>query len=113
MIDQASDEGYQALARLRLSSLLIQDKEFDAARKLLSAKSPESFEPLVADRLGDLDMLTNQTAEAIKHYQSAWKAMEPNAQYRRLIAFKLAALGADPEAGANVSATKPTQEATK
>jgi hypothetical protein len=39
--------------------------------------------------------------------------MEPNAQYRRLIAFKLAALGADPETSANVSATKPTQEATK
>lgn len=113
VIDQASDEGYQALARLRLSSLMIQDKEFDAARKLLNAKSPESFEPLVADRLGDLDMLTNQTADAIKHYQAAWKAMEPTAQYRRLIAFKLAALGADPEASANVSDTKPTQEATK
>jgi predicted negative regulator of RcsB-dependent stress response len=92
---------------------MIQDKEFDAARKLLSAKSPESFEPLVADRLGDLDMLTNQTAEAIKHYQAAWKAMEPTAQYRRLIAFKLAALGADPEPSANASATKPAQEATK
>ncbi|NBW67201.1 MAG: hypothetical protein EBR47_00545, partial [Betaproteobacteria bacterium] len=50
VIDQASDEGYQALARLRLSSLLIQDKEFDAARKLLSAKSPEAFTPLVDDR---------------------------------------------------------------
>jgi len=113
VIDQASDEGYQALARLRLSSLLIQDKEFDAARKLLSAKSPESFEPLVADRLGDLDMLTNQTAEAIKHYQAAWKAIEPNAQYRRLIAFKLAALGADPEAITNASDAKSIKEATK
>jgi hypothetical protein len=58
-------------------------------------------------------MLTNQTAEAIKHYQAAWKAMEPTAQYRRLIAFKLAALGADPEPSANASATKPAQEATK
>ena len=113
VVEKASDEGYQALARLRLSSLLIQDKEFDAARKLLSAKSPEAFAPLVDDRLGDLDMLSNQPAEAVKHYQAAWKAMEPNAQYRRLIAFKLAALGADPEASANASATKPTQEASK
>ena len=39
--------------------------------------------------------------------------MEPTAQYRRLIAFKLAALGADPEPSANASATKPAQEATK
>ena len=113
VIDQASDEGYQALARLRLSSLMVQDKEYDAARKLLSAKVPESFVPLVEDRLGDLDMLANQPAEAVKHYQTAWKAMEPNAQYRRLIAFKLAALGADPEASANASVTKPTQETSK
>lgn len=113
VIDQASDEGYQALARLRLSSLMVQDKEFDAARKLLSAKTPESFEPLVEDRLGDLDMLTNQPAEAVKHYQAAWKAMEPNAQYRRLIAFKLAALGADPEASPNAPSNKPAQEITK
>ena len=113
VIDQASDEGYQALARLRLSSLMVQEKEYDAARKLLSAKVPESFAPLVEDRLGDLDMLANQPAEAAKHYQAAWKAMEPNAQYRRLIAFKLAALGADPEASANASVTKPTQETSK
>ena len=113
VIDQASDEGYQALARLRLSSLMIEDKEFDAARKLLSAKTPEAFEPLIADRLGDLDMLTKQPAEAVKHYQAAWKAMEPNAQYRRLIAFKLAALGADPEASANPSSNKPASEAAK
>jgi hypothetical protein len=39
--------------------------------------------------------------------------MEPNAQYRRLIAFKLAALGADPEASASATDSKPTQEATK
>jgi hypothetical protein len=49
----------------------------------------------------------------VKHYQAAWKAMEPNAQYRRLIAFKLAARGADPEASANTTANKPTQETTK
>jgi predicted negative regulator of RcsB-dependent stress response len=51
----------------------------------------------MADRLGDVDMLQNQTAEAVKHYQQAWKGFEPNAEYRRLVAVKLAALGADPE----------------
>jgi len=49
----------------------------------------------------------------VKHYQAAWKAMEPNAQYRRLVAFKLAALGADPEASATASATKASQETSK
>jgi len=97
VIDKSGDEGYQSLARLRLAALLIEDKAFDEARKQLSAKSPAAFAPLMADRLGDLDMLQNQPAEAVKHYQQAWKGFEPNAEYRRLVAVKLAALGADPE----------------
>ncbi len=97
VIDQASDEGYQALARLRLASILVEDKAYDDARKQLTAKAPESFAPLMADRLGDLAMLQAQPAEAVQHYQKAWKGLEPNADYRRLVAVKLAALGADPE----------------
>ena len=40
VVDKASDEGYQALARLRLAALLIEDKAYDEARKQLSAKTP-------------------------------------------------------------------------
>ena len=97
VIDKASDEGYQALARLRLAALLVEEKAFDEARKQLSAKAPEAFAPLMADRLGDLAMLQSQRAEATEHYKTAWKGFEPNAEYRRLVAVKLAALGADPE----------------
>lgn len=97
VIDKAGDDGYQALARLRLAGLLIQDKAFDAARQLLTVKSPEAFAPLMADRLGDLAMLESKPEEALKQYQTAWKGFEPNADYRRLVAVKLAALGADPE----------------
>jgi len=97
VVDKASDEGYQALARLRLASLLIDDKAYDDARQQLSAKTPEAFAPLMADRLGDLAMLQSQPAQAVQHYKNAWKGFEPNAEYRRLVAVKLAALGADPE----------------
>jgi len=97
VIEKASDEGYQALARLRLAALLVEDKAFDEARKQLTAKTPEAFAPLMADRLGDLAMLQAQPAEAVQHYKNAWKGFEPNAEYRRLVAVKLAALGADPE----------------
>jgi predicted negative regulator of RcsB-dependent stress response len=98
VIEHGSDEAYQALARLRLAGLLIQDKAYDEARKQLSASMPESFAPLVADRLGDLAMIQGQPAEAGKHYQKAWNSLEANAEYRRLVAVKLAALGLDPEA---------------
>ena len=97
VVDKASDEGYQALARLRLAALLVEEKAYDEARKQLTAKSPEAFAPLMADRLGDLAMLQALPAEAVQHYKNAWKGFEPNAEYRRLVAVKLAALGADPE----------------
>jgi hypothetical protein len=42
-------------------------------------------------------MLQAQPSEAVQHYKNAWKGFEPNAEYRRLVAVKLAALGADPE----------------
>jgi predicted negative regulator of RcsB-dependent stress response len=97
VVEKASDEGYQALARLRLAALLVEDKAYDEARKQLSAKTPEAFAPLMSDRLGDLAALQAQPAEAVQHYKAAWKGFEPNADYRRLVAVKLAALGADPE----------------
>jgi predicted negative regulator of RcsB-dependent stress response len=106
VIDQASDEGFQTLARLRLAALLVEDKAYDDARKQLTAKTPEAFAPLMADRLGDLAMLQAQPAEAVQHYKNAWKGFEPNADYRRLVAVKLAALGADPEDTAAVETKK-------
>jgi len=106
VIDKASDEGYQALARLRLAGLLMDEKAYDEARKHLSAKTPEAFAPLMADRLGDLAMLQAQPAEAVQQYKNAWKGFEPNAEYRRLVAVKLAALGADPEDATAVESKK-------
>lgn len=97
VVDKAGDPGYQALARLRLAALLIEEKAYDQARQQLTGKAPTSFEPLMADRLGDIDMLQGNTADAVKQYQKAWKGLEPSAEYRRLVAVKLAALGADPE----------------
>ncbi len=106
VIDKSDDAGYQALARLRLAALLIEEKNFDAARQQLSAKVPLSFEPLFADRLGDMDLLENKPAAAITHYQKAWKGFDANAEYRRLVAVKLAALGADPEETASKEPAK-------
>jgi predicted negative regulator of RcsB-dependent stress response len=106
VIEHGNNEAYQALARLRLAGLLIEDKAYDEARKQLSASMPESFAPLVADRLGDLAMIQGQQAEAGKYYQQAWNSLEANAEYRRLVAVKLAALGLDPEALAAAEAKK-------
>lgn len=97
VIDRGEDDAFVALARLRLSAILIQETQLDQARQVLSAKVPADFEPLVLDRLGDIDMLQNKPADAVGHYQKAWSSMQANNEYRRLVAVKLAALGKDPE----------------
>jgi len=50
--------------------------------------------------------LQAQPAEAVQQYKNAWKGFEPNAEYRRLVAVKLAALGADPDDSPAVESKK-------
>lgn len=95
--DKASDEGYQAVARLRLASLLIETKGYDDALKLLSADFPKEFASLVADRRGDVYNLQGKKAEAKVEYEKAYKGLEDRVDYRRLVEVKLSALGVDPK----------------
>ncbi len=97
--DKASDEGYQAVARLRLAGLLADAKAYDEALKQLAAPVPKAFEALVADRRGDILQLQGKRAEARAEYAKALKALEEGADYRRLVEVKLAALGGDPAGG--------------
>jgi predicted negative regulator of RcsB-dependent stress response len=95
--DKASDEGYQATARLRLAGLLVEAKAYDEALKQLSAGFPEEFEALAADRRGDVYNLQGKKAEAKAEYIKAYKGLEERGEYRRLIEVKLTALGVDPQ----------------
>ena len=98
VVEHGSDAGYQAVARLRLSAILMDKKQNEAARKLLTASLPSAYQALAQDRLGDLAMLEGKKSDAIGLYQSAWKAMDERAEYRRLLEIKLAALGVAPKA---------------
>lgn len=100
-VDKAPDDGLRAIARLRLASVEIGQKSYDAALKTLSGKFPQSFAALVADRRGDILLLQNQRSAAADEYLKAYRGLDPAAgDYRRLIAIKLNALGINPEAQA-------------
>ncbi len=111
--DTASDEGYQALARLRLSAILLDAKAYDEAQKQLSAGFPREFEGLVADRRGDIYSSQGKKAEAKTEYSKAFKALDEQVEYRRLVEVKLSALGVDtqqlavPAAAAASGGAKP------
>ena len=62
--DKSSDEGYQAVARLRLAGVLAEGKAYEDALKQLSATFPADFAALVADRKGDFYFLQGKKTEA-------------------------------------------------
>ncbi|MEI6598999.1 MAG: tetratricopeptide repeat protein [Comamonadaceae bacterium] len=95
--ENASDPGYQALAKLRLAAVLAESKGFDEALKQLSGSFPANFEGLVADRKGDILMLQGKKSEALVEYRKAYKSLDESAEYRRLVEVKLNSLGVDPQ----------------
>lgn len=101
--DNASEEEYRSVARLRLAGLLLQAKDYDAALKALDAAKAPTFAALVADRRGDVLLAQGKVDEARSAYQAAWKAMDEKVEYRRLVDAKLTALGAAPAAAAKAS----------
>ena len=92
----ASDEGYRAIARLRLASVLLEQKAYDAALQTLSEKFPLEMHAVVADRKGDVLLLQGKNTEAAAEYSSAYAAFSDSVEYRRLVEVKLNALGIKP-----------------
>ena len=98
--DNASDDGYRAVAALRLSALMVEGKQYEQAHKVLESVRADAFIGLAQDRLGDLYVLQNKPAEAKAAYLKAFSAMDADSEYRRLIKIKLNALGVEPPAPA-------------
>lgn len=98
--EKSSDEGYQAIARLRLAGVLLDAKAYDEALKQLSGPFSPEFAALAADRRGDVLLAQGKKSEAGAEYLKAYKALGQDNEYRLLIDVKLAALGLNAKAGA-------------
>jgi predicted negative regulator of RcsB-dependent stress response len=93
--EQASDDGYKAVARLRLAALFVDAKQYDEALKQLAETYPPEFEALAADRRGDIYSLQGKKPDAKAEYLKAWKGLGEQDDYRRLVEVKLTSLGVD------------------
>jgi len=96
----ASDQGYLALAKLRLAAQLIElgtEKDYAEADAILKEKPISGFEPLWSERRGDWYLAQKNTAEARKSYEAAWKQLNDAKEFpeeaRRLLKVKLDAVG--------------------
>ncbi|MEY4756374.1 MAG: hypothetical protein RJA34_1272 [Pseudomonadota bacterium] len=103
--ESTKDEGYQAVARLRLAAVLAESKAYDEAIKQLTGSFPASFLPLVADRKADVLMLQGKRDEAKAEYLKAYQSFQQSSEYRRLVEIKLNSLGVDPRVSAGSSAS--------
>lgn len=101
-IDNGNDE-YKSIAKLRLSGVLLDEKAYDEALKLLATPFLPQFAAAVADRKGDIMVAQNKITEARAAYQAALDAMDKKNPGRPLVQLKLEAIGgvvAEPKAAA-------------
>lgn len=93
VIEHASETGLQDTARLKLASVLLDEKKYDEALRQLDAAHPESFTGLYADLKGDVLSAQGKTAEARAAYQQAYDKTDAQSAYRNLIQLKMDGLG--------------------
>jgi predicted negative regulator of RcsB-dependent stress response len=94
VIEHADETGLQDTARLKLASVLLDEKNYDEALRQLDAAHPESFTGLYADLKGDVLSAQGKVAEARAAYQQAYDKTDAKSVYRNLIQLKMDGLGA-------------------
>jgi len=94
VIDHASEATLKDVARLRLAAILLDEKNYADAMKLLDAKHSESFDGLYSDLRGDVLSAQGKTEEARSAYKLAFDKFDAQSLYRNLIQMKIDSLGA-------------------
>jgi predicted negative regulator of RcsB-dependent stress response len=87
-------EEFRDLARLRLASVLLEDKAYDEALRQLDQKHGAAFDAQYAALRGDILVAKNDAAQARAAYKLALeKADSGNAAFRESVRMRLEALG--------------------
>ena len=90
--EHGNDE-YKSVANLRLAGVLLDEKAFDEALKVLNGKFLPQFTAQVNDRKGDVLVAQRKLNEARAAYVAAIAAMDQGAPGRQLVQVKLEAIG--------------------
>lgn len=93
-IDKSGHAELAQIARLRLAGVLLDEKAFDEALKLLTGEVPGPMAAAYADRRGDVLMAMNKADEARAAYQEALEKADAQHPLRAIIQLKLDALPA-------------------
>ncbi len=92
VLDHGSDE-YKSIAKLRITGILLDEKAYDEALKMLAGDFMPQFASAVADRRGDILVAQNKLDDARKAYVAALAGMSKTDPGRRLVEVKLESIG--------------------
>ena len=94
VVDKSPSEDFRDLGRLRLAAILLDEKAYDEALKLLDAKHGPAYEAQYAALRGDVLVAKSQPAEARAAYKLALeKATKEQGAFRETVRMRLEALG--------------------
>lgn len=92
VVNTGVDE-HRGVARMRLASVLSEEKKYDEALKVLDGNKDEAFVALAADLRGDVMLAQGRLDEARAAYKLAIEKASPRNPVRNLAETKLNALG--------------------
>src|SRR5690349_24868970 len=105
VIDHAGEDELKAIARFRLAQVLLDEKQYDEALKMLDAKTDDAFAAIYADLRGDILAAAGKNADARAAYQTAIAKLDSKSGYRGFVQAKLDALGGPIAAAAEAAAS--------
>lgn len=92
-IANAQEDAVKAIARLELSTLLLSEKDYDGAEKLLTADIDPGYIGLKESLVGDIYIAQGKTKEAKQAYENALAKLDRDGRLYLLTQQKLDALG--------------------
>lgn len=92
-IANSKEAALRDASRLRLAGILLDEKQYDAALKQLSAAHTDAFGPRFDDLRGDVYLAQGKSAEARAAYSAAYARIEEANPLRGVVEMKLDSLG--------------------
>ncbi|QZA76413.1 tetratricopeptide repeat protein [Deefgea tanakiae] len=93
VIDHSTEAALRDSARLRMASILLEDKKFTEALALMKTPEEEGFSPLYAEQRGDIYVAKGEPVAAADAYRQAIAKLPKDAPNLKLVEIKLDVLG--------------------
>lgn len=106
VVEKSKSSELKSIARLRLSSIALDEKNFEEGYKLLAGEFPKDFEGDVLDHKADLLVGQDKINDARVAYKSALDKMPEKHAGRQLVQIKLDALGGPLDGASEASPVK-------